>query len=368
MAAIAIWLTVQAGVRKRHGELVALAGFTLAVSVLTTYALIVYLPLMFVFAFAIWKQHWGWARALRSATWLATATCVALGGMLTALHLWSGIMHTVLARSKNYDHSTLALVAHESWLYAGLIPFLAGAAFVAAIAAHGKHRLLLAVFATSTLVVPLGQAHSDTATSLDKHLALGLWLGAIGAGYACSHVIRVPQREVRRAPVVACCAVLLAIPLISGDESAWAVYHYWPNASAFIRALKPVLTTDKGPILVAQGGEGADTVAAYYTSQGMQWKRWTSLYSLPLAPRGKAQTWTAFYKTELHLHSEGVIVAFYKTGLSAPAVPGQMLFAHPASSQTGPRHTATQRSSGQLGATWIADFYKGNRSGSCLPA
>ena len=67
-------------------------------------------------------------------------------------------------------------------------------AVIGAITAFGvesrERTALLALLGCTALVVPAAQFHEQTAWSLDKHLAYGIFFAAIAAGYGCSRLIR----------------------------------------------------------------------------------------------------------------------------------------------------------------------------------
>jgi hypothetical protein len=318
LLAAAVWVIVRTAPRMRRAELIVVAAALAVLGTVTAYAAIVYLPVIIVLAAAVWAPYAGWAKAAEMAAWLGAAVTGLLVFTLTGLHLWAGLMHTTIARSHTYDHSPVSVIAHNAFIYAGLIPFLAAATAVAAVASRGRQRVLLCVLAAASLVVPLGQLRSATATSIDKHLALGLWLAALAAGYGCAQA--------------ACCCTLFALPAITGYEAASAVYHYWPDSAPFTSALRRAVSGTTGPVLVSQGGEAADAVAAY-ALPSLAWQRYADEYATTLNPTGPPSGWARFYRGQLSAHRDSVVAVFYRTDLSSPSLPGQMLFMRPSSPQ-----------------------------------
>ena len=97
----------------------------------------------------------------------------------------------------------------------------------------------------------MAQIHDHSVTSIDKHLAYGLWLAALSAGYGVAKLITMPTPRLR--PVMAlCCAIAFLYPVTDGWEKAWSAFHSWPNNTSFVNALKPIAGQSKGPILVLQ--------------------------------------------------------------------------------------------------------------------
>ena len=92
---------------------------------------------------------------------------------------------------------------------------------IAAIAGEGWRRALLVVLlACAIFVVPVAQIHSTTAVSMDKHLAYGLWFGAMAAAYGFSGLIRALFTN-RRSLMALCCAIAFTYPAVIGWENAW---------------------------------------------------------------------------------------------------------------------------------------------------
>ena len=146
---------------------------------------------------------------------------------------------------------------------------------VFAVGTENRQRgFLIALLGCAAFVVPAAQLHDHTGWSLDKHLAYGMWFAAIAAGYACSRLIGwLPRNEL--AVRGACCAVALAYPAVSSWQSAWQVYHSWPNTNSFISAFKPIAERSQGIIFAA----AQIHVAEYYIPQ-VSWTRWSTKLAL----------------------------------------------------------------------------------------
>jgi hypothetical protein len=183
----------------------------------------------------------------------------------------------------------------------------------------------LALLGAAAFIVPAAQLHDQTAWSLDKHLAYGIWFAAIPAGYGCDQLIRWFPRNSRRLAAV-CCAIALAYIGGHSWQSAWQRYHSWPNAGSFISAFRPLAAQSQGLIYVP--GHEAN-IAQYYTAQGREWKRWDA--TLPLDPAAVAgSNWKSFYTSRLNSGSYGVIALFYSTTFSTgPGLSGKLLLAQP---------------------------------------
>ena len=121
-----------------------------------------------------------------------------------------------------------------------------------------------------------------------------------------------------------CCAAALVYPAATGWESAWQRYHAWPDAKAFISALRPIEAHSSGHIFLP--GHEAN-LAEYYTRDVSDWTRWDAALSLdPALPRRK---WASYYSGHLRSGDYGVIALFYSTTFSSVRLPGQILLPQP---------------------------------------
>jgi hypothetical protein len=319
LTALAVWFAVEAAYRRR-GELVAAAAVALALANATAYSGIIIDPVVIAFAFLVWLPRMGRRQAVFCAAWLAGGLGLCFGLAMTASHSWAGIMSTVIDRSGRDNQSSL-LVLKDSWRYSGLIVALAMIGAIAAVGAEVRQRATLLVFvASAAFLVPLAQLKDQTAWSLDKHLAYGLWFAVIAAGYGCDKLIRwIPRTRTRTRTAITCCVALLAYPAVNSWEAAWGVYHGWANSRSFITNFAPIAARSHGSIDAA----AAIHIAEYYTPQGRQWARWNT--NLSLDPTGPRSTWPSYYRTQLESTGFGVITIIYTTTLSSSTQPGSIL-------------------------------------------
>ncbi|HEY1623892.1 MAG TPA: glycosyltransferase [Streptosporangiaceae bacterium] len=288
------WTAVEAGYRlKRKAELLAVTAIILALGAVTSYAYAVFIPAVIAVALTSWAPTSGWRRSIISSSWLAGVTCMLLVAVPTVLKLWQGIFYTTLSRASG--NNGLFAVLRISWEIIGIFVIIAViGVFVARHSERDRRWVpLLVCCAASAMLVPVEQLRLQTATSLDKHLALGAWFAAIGCGYALS-VLTNPIR-LRKLAAVACAACALAIPAVDGWTEAFSVYHLWPNAAAFISAMRPLMAKNKGNVLVVQ----YSSTAEYYLGKGGDWQRWASV-SLDLSYEKIPQSkWPAYYRSQI---------------------------------------------------------------------
>jgi hypothetical protein len=325
LTALSAWLIVQADSRRRHGVLVAAAAAALAVANVTAYSGIVIDPVMIAFAFLVWLPRMRARQAALRTLCLAVCSAVFFGLLMTASHSWAALMFTVIARQVA-DYQSTVTVLSGIWGYSGLIIVLAIIGTIAACNTESRPRAgLLALLGTAAFIVPVAQLHDQTAWSLDKHLAYGIWFAAIAAGYGCDQLIRWFPGNSRQLAAV-CCSVALVYVGGHSWQSAWQRYHTWPNAGAFISAFKPVAAHSQG-LFYVPGHEA--NIVQYYTPQGREWKRWSAKLSLdPVAVAESDRE--SYYAGQLNKGGYGVIALFYSTTFStAPGLSGNLLLSPP---------------------------------------
>jgi hypothetical protein len=318
LTALSAWLAVQAAYRHRRPALVAMSALALALSTATAYSGIVFDPIVVAFAFLIWQARMPARRALLCLAYFLGCAAAFFALLMLASHSWAGLMSTVIDRHVSVRQSLL-LVLGDSWTYSGLIVCLAVVGAIAAIATDSRRQaILIVLLACAAFVAPAAQMRDQTGVSLDKHLAYGIWFGAIAAGYGGRQLIRWLPDASRRLTAV-CCIVALAYPAITGWQSAWAVYHDWGNASSFISEFAPVAARSSGYLYAA----GQDHLAEYYTPEGNNWQRWSSDISLdPTAIKPTA--WPSYYAKLLTSRQYGVIALFYTTTFSSGGLTGSI--------------------------------------------
>ncbi len=329
LTALSAWLIVQAGYRYRRGAFVAAAAAALALANATAYSGIIIDPVVITFAFLVWLPCMHRRQASLCTIWLAGILGVLFGLLMTISSSWTGIMSTVISRSGS-DHQSILLVLDDSWGYSGLIAVLAVIGAITAFGVESRERTaLLALLGCTALVVPAAQFHEQTAWSLDKHLAYGIFFAAIAAGYGCSRLIR-KLTGVGRKLAASFCVIAFIYPVATSWTSAWNVYHAWPNASSFVTKFTPIAAKSRRSIYISE--TGPENIAEYYTPQGRDLSRWSTALSLnPVAISSKY--WESNYAKQLRNGNFEVIVLFYATTFSSiPKFPGNLLVSPPGSS------------------------------------
>jgi hypothetical protein len=326
LTALSAWLIVQVGYQRRRGAFIAAAAVALALANVTAYSGIVIDPVVIAFAFLVWLSSMQARQALARTAWFTGGLVFFFGTAMTVSRSWAGLMFTVVARNVA-DHQSIAAIINEILGYSGLIMILAVIGGIAAISTETRSRAaLLALLSLTAFIVPAAQLHDQTAWSIDKHLAYGIWFAAIVGAYGCSKFIQRPSGA-KRSFTAFCCVAALSYLAANSWQSAWERYHAWPNASAFIADFKLAAAQTRGFIYVP--GQEAN-IAEYYAPQGREWTRWSA--ALALHPAGGQSTWSSYYSTQLHSGSYGLIVLFYGTTFSsASGLPEKFLVSPPGS-------------------------------------
>ena len=143
---------------------------------------------------------------------------------------------------------------------------------------------LLTLLAGAALLVPAEQASLHTTASLNKHVDLGIWFAAIAAGYAVDRLIAAAPAGNMRAVTCGACVIALCFPVVLGASQSRTFSTSWPNSTAFIAILGPLVDHSTGRLLVED-----PSLAEYYLPAGSQWMRWSSTRNIVLpsgAPTG----------------------------------------------------------------------------------
>jgi putative flippase GtrA/GT2 family glycosyltransferase/4-amino-4-deoxy-L-arabinose transferase-like glycosyltransferase len=293
LVCLGTWMAVEAGYRRHRAELIAAAGLVLGIGAVTAYSYAIFVPASIVVAITSWAPRLGWKRALTTGGWLAGVSVTLLGMLPTVLKVWQGVLGTTLARSPGA--SGVLSVARTSWELSGLIAVLAVVGVFAAVHSrcHSGRLALLGFCALSAFMVPAEQVRLETATSLDKHVALGAWFAAIAAGYALSQLTSSFRWSGRAA--LACASAAIVFPAVNGWSSAFSVYHLWPNAGAYLTAMRPLVAQNNGNLLVVQ----YSSMTEYYLGDDSNWQRWTSLSLDPSYAATSPARWIDYYRAQI---------------------------------------------------------------------
>ena len=172
---------------------------------------------------------------------------------------WRGIEFTTLSRADSTSPPIGILFVSLGW--AGLVGVLAiiGAVTTICAANGGARKVLAVVLAAAVWLAPAEQARIDTFVSLFKHVGFGEWFGAVVAGFALASITAaIPKAKAEmglRASWAAAGACAVVGFLLATNQFA-----AWPNASALMTALRPLLRDHPHAVLATDDGD----VIEYY--------------------------------------------------------------------------------------------------------
>jgi Dolichyl-phosphate-mannose-protein mannosyltransferase len=332
---LAAWLVVQAGFRRRAPELAVLAGLTILVGNLTAYSYAIYDVPLVAFAFCVWMLRYDRRNAGALTLWLLGAL-VTLGFVIPTLAgLWTGIVDVTFAHKATVVAATYVSIAQAEWEWTGLAAVLGALGAVTAFAGRASRCViaLLTILAASAFIVPLYQLHMRTVYTLDEHLAYGIWLASMPAGYLIARVARQPRPQAALAALAATAA--LAFPTVSGWISVYSDYQSWPNATQLVNRVRPWVAAAATASLSTQNPgramlftESSDSgILNYYTaeaSHGPMWDTGGPLLSLDPA-NIQRNSWQNYFQNQLSVDKYRLIALSFPGARSTFADQGAKL-------------------------------------------
>jgi hypothetical protein len=278
LVALSAWCVVRAGNRGRATGWMIAAGTALAVANAAAYSSVLFDLVVLALALLTTWPAGGRLAARRCATILITMVVLLAAGVLIGGSAYlGGFERTTLAPAPGAS-PPLSVLAHSA-PWAGLIVVLAVCGVIISWARRPgwAQTLLLAIFTAAVVLGPLAQARQHTLASLNEHVGLGAWFGAIAAGYAVDRFIAAAPAGRAQAVTCGACAVALVFPVTLGASQSWALATDWPNATSFLAILRPLADHGNGHLLVED-----PAVARYYLPAGRQWQRWSSTRNIIL--------------------------------------------------------------------------------------
>jgi Dolichyl-phosphate-mannose-protein mannosyltransferase len=273
LVALASWLVVQAGDRADATLWMAGAGVTLAVANLTLYPSALFDPVVILLALVVaFPRPGGRLAVSRALTLLAIAAVLVTAALLLGgSRYWHGVQVTTVTRAPAQD--SVLTVFGNSLAWTGFIAVIAVCGAVAGWISHpGSARAwLLTLLAAAIVLVPAEQAGLHSLASLNKHGDQGAWFAAIAAGYALERFITAAPAGRMRVITAVGCVVALCYPATLGAQQSRAFATQWPNSTAIVDILRPLVNNSSGRLLVED-----PSIAEYYLRTGSQWQRWSS--------------------------------------------------------------------------------------------
>ena len=286
LVTLAAWLVVRAGQRQDATAWMIAAGVVLALADATAYTYALFDVIVLLLALAVaYPQPGGKLAAARPLTILTVLAVLLIPAVLIGgSRYMHGIAHTTIFRTAGGDSPLTVLTQSWSWTGIVVITALCGAVFSWVTRPGQLQTWLLTLLAGAALLIPIEQASLRTTASLNKHVDLGVWFAAIAAGYAVDKLVAAAPAGNMRMVTSGACVVALSFPLAVAATQSKAFATAWPNSTAFIAILRPLVAHTSGPLLVED-----PSIAEYYLPAGSQWQRWSGTRNINLpsgAPTG----------------------------------------------------------------------------------
>ena len=286
LVTLAAWLVVRAGQRQDATAWMIAAGVVLALADATAYTYALFDVVVLLLALVVaYPQPGGKLAAARPLTILTVLAVLLIPAVLIGgSRYMHGIAHTTIFRTAGGDSPLTVLTQSWSWTGIVVITALCGAVFSWVTRPGQLQTWLLTLLVGAALLIPVEQASLRTTASLNKHVDLGVWFAAIAAGYAVDKLVAGAPAGSMRTVTSGACVVALSFPLSVAAAQSKAFATTWPNSTAFIAILRPLVAHTNGPLLVED-----PSIAEYYLPAGSQWQRWSGTRNINLpsgAPTG----------------------------------------------------------------------------------
>jgi hypothetical protein len=279
LIALAAWcVTSGRGRRDATGWMLA-GACALVLANATKYASALFDPTVAALAFLTGYPPGGKVAGRRVA-YLLAIMAAAIIILLQVGQGWyiAGIDQTTLTR--HYGGTPVPVILRSAWEWTAIV--IVPAVFALAIAFKTEHtvpgRWLLAILASTALLVPIEQARIHTYTALSKHVDFGAWFAVIAAGYAADCAVRWLRGRGARIAAASVCTTALVPVALSGISQADSFFG-WPGAGNLIPAVRQ-LTTNGGRFLAD------NTPVLEYYMPDVSWRKWSSVYGITL-PSGR---------------------------------------------------------------------------------
>ena len=286
LVTLAAWLVVRPGERRDATIWMIAAGVALALADATAYTYAVFDLVVLLLALVVaFPKPGGRFAAMRPLTILAVGGVLVLAALLLGgSRYYHGISRTTIFRTPGSASPLTVLTQSWSWTGVIVITAICGAVYGWVSRPGRAQTWLLTLLAGAALLIPADQASLRNTASLNKHVDLGIWFAAIAAGYAVDRLIAAAPAGNMRVVTCGACVIALCFPVVLGAGQSRTFSTNWPNSSAFIAILGPLVDHSTGRLLVED-----PSLAEYYLPAGSHWMRWSSTRNIVLptgAPTG----------------------------------------------------------------------------------
>lgn len=248
----------------------------------TKYATAAYDPFVLGMAFVLVARRAAWRDTFMAPLSLLAliAALISAGLALLGSDYLHALMSTTVARPPAHD--AVSDVLGDSLEWVGVLAALALLSVIGltitALRRSGPwvHVVLAGLGAGAVLIAPLDQLHIHTVVSLSKHVTFGAWFGAPAVGLMLAKIIKTPSASGLR--LIAVIALLIGL-FVAGLHQSRQLFEGWPNSTAVVAELKPLVSESAKPVL-ADDSE----VLAYYLGGSAHPTRWVDTFHFRYRP------------------------------------------------------------------------------------
>lgn len=307
LLALAFWIVVRTA--DRHPAVALAAAPVLALAVAVKYAALLYVPTVVAVAGLSEPALAGRRGARRRGLSRALLLTAAVAGLLAAGYaslshdMKLGITQTTTNRDTGGDPVSAIVRLSMVWCGWVFVLAVAGTVFEAVRRRERARVMLAATLAGTALLATLYQAHLHKMQSLHKHLGFGLMFAAPVAGMAVAGLARLQHRDARRRVPGLALGIVAVLALYAG-HAVKPLYEGWPNSSAMIDALRP-LVHDGHERYLAEENE----VPRYYLRDKTQPYEWfTTFFFSYTSKDGRGLSGVDAYRAALGDHYFNLVV------------------------------------------------------------
>ncbi len=258
--------------------------------------------------YSAWKNSRSWNMQRLG---MVTGTFGLLAVLIGRQPYFDGFLSTTLNRSPNTTPLRTIETSVIQWIGPLLGLAALGLLLIVFQAAFKKRSWpeagTAAVLLLAGVAAPLNQMRIHTLTSLNKHVDFGAMFAAVLAGAFLARVFGYGRLPKLIRPVTAAIALAATVGPIGwqGFAQAKTMHDQWPNSTAMIAALKPLVHKGQDRYLVED-----PYVPAYYLGSQVVWNQWADTWSASYVDHatGKRLYGVPAFTAAIQSHAYAVIV------------------------------------------------------------
>jgi len=308
LLAASAWCMVSARDRDDSTLLLVAGTVLLVVANATAYSTVLFDPAIVALAGLAVAEKGGRKAAVARSGYVAAGTIgllcalLAIGGPLYS----AGVLYTAASRTARGQPTLLILM--DAWRWTGLVWVIATAGVIlCALRRRGRVQvMILAILATSAVLVPLDQARIHSAAPSSNNVDFGAWFAAAAAGYAMAQLSQIGQWKSLRIAVAGLVLIGVALPAgILGRTQASKIFEAWPNSVQMTSGILSLTRVHPGNYLAEDY-----TIPEFYLESTVSWQRWSGTSYFRYTPPGTKHPLTglAAYRAAINRHYFSLVI------------------------------------------------------------